>query len=100
MVILPSSPDTSLMMMWSCIETRDSVTRDTRHVALVLTWQMSAYPQLNTVLSRKKVAWLPRRPHRLMMKGALQAGIWDRGVRGYHSLLSSPSYLHQSSQCV
>ena len=28
MVILPSSPDTSLMMVWSCITTRDSVTRD------------------------------------------------------------------------
>ena len=48
-------------------------------MALVITWQMSAYPQLNTVLSRKKVAWLPRLPHLLMMKGALQAGIWDRG---------------------
>ena len=30
MVILPSSPDTSLMMVWSCITTRDSVTRVTR----------------------------------------------------------------------
>ena len=51
-------------------------------MALAITWQMSAYPQLNTVLSRKKVAWLPRRPHLLMMKGALQAGIWDRGSEG------------------